>query len=40
MGLSHIFQSLDLLSGKYTKEREVEKDMNRIIKMNKDTRNT
>lgn len=40
MGLSHIFQSLDLLFGKYTKEREVEKDMNRIIKMNKDTRNT
>ena len=33
--ISRIFQSLDLLFRKYIKEGAVEKDINRIIKLNK-----
>ena len=41
VGLGRVFQSLDLLFGKYAKEGEVEKDMNGIIKNEqKDTRST
>ena len=42
MGLSQIFQSLDLSFGKYSLEGPLDKDTNRIIKMDKKTqqRNT
>ena len=35
MGLSRIFQSLDLSFGKYSMEGALEKDINRIIKLDK-----
>ena len=37
MGLSRIFQSLDLSFGKYSMEGALDKDTNRIIKMDKKT---
>ena len=37
MGLSRIFQSLELSFGKYSMERALDKDINRIIKMEKKT---
>ena len=37
MGLSRIFQSLELSFGKYSIERALDKDINRIIKMEKKT---
>ena len=37
MGLSQIFQSLELSFGKYSMEGALDKDSNRIIKMDKKT---
>ena len=37
MGLSQIFQSLDLSFGKYSLEGPLDKDTNRIIRMDKKT---
>ena len=40
LGLSRIFQSLDLSFGNYSMEQALDKDINRIMKMDKKTQET